>query len=120
MLVGRSAAQPDVDQPNFLSHHLIVQLIDWWPCRTVHQEQLNNWYETGQTAFGPKESCNGKLDLCNDRKICRKLLVNGTVETPETSTRLSVDCLQVKKKLIVCRASFCIPNLEYCYISQAS
>jgi hypothetical protein len=29
-LLGRSPAQADIDQPNFFSQHLVVQLIDWW------------------------------------------------------------------------------------------
>jgi hypothetical protein len=33
---GRSAAQPAVDQPNFLSQHLVVQLIDWWSCVIIY------------------------------------------------------------------------------------
>jgi hypothetical protein len=41
-----------------------------------NQEWLNDWYETHQTVFGPKESCIGKLDRCNDRKIYKKLPVN--------------------------------------------
>jgi hypothetical protein len=49
-----------------------------------------------QTACGPKESCMGKLDRCNDRKICGKLPVNETVETPVTSTCLSASCLGLK------------------------
>jgi hypothetical protein len=36
----------------------------------------------------------GKLDRCNDRKICGKLPVNETVETPTTC--LSVDYLELK------------------------
>jgi hypothetical protein len=46
----------------------------------VYQKWLNDWYET-QTAFGPKKGCIGKLDGCNDHKICGKLPV---IETEET------------------------------------
>jgi 3-dehydroquinate dehydratase len=38
----------------------------------------------------------GKLDRCNDCKICGQLPVNETVETPVKSTSLSVDCLELK------------------------
>ena len=62
----------------------------------MYQERLNDWYQTHQTAFGLKESCIGKLDRCNDRKICGKLSVNETVETPVTSTCLSADCIELK------------------------
>jgi hypothetical protein len=55
------------------------------------QERLKHWYETHQTVFGRNESGNGKLDRCNDRKICGKLHVNETVDTPMASTCLSVD-----------------------------
>jgi hypothetical protein len=48
----------------------------------VYQEWINDWYETPQTAFGLKEGCIGKLDRCNDRKICRKLPVNKNVKNP--------------------------------------
>jgi hypothetical protein len=48
----------------------------------VYQEQLNDWYETHQTAFGLKVGCISKVDLINNRKICGKLSVKETVETP--------------------------------------
>jgi hypothetical protein len=38
----------------------------------------------------------GKLDRCNDHKICGKLPVNETVETPVISACLSVDCLELR------------------------
>jgi hypothetical protein len=62
----------------------------------VCQERLSDWYETYQTACGPKEGCMGKHDICNDLKICGELSVNETVETPVISTSLSVDCLELK------------------------
>jgi hypothetical protein len=43
------------------------------------------------------EDCIGKLNLYNDRKICRKLPVHKTLETLVTSTSLSVDCLEFDK-----------------------
>jgi hypothetical protein len=42
------------------------------------------------------EGSTGKLDRCNDRKICGKSSMYVTVETPVTSTCLSVDCLELK------------------------
>jgi hypothetical protein len=60
----------------------------------VYQKRLNDWYETYQTAFGPKEGCIDKLDPCNDHITCGKLSVNDTVETPATST---ADYLELKK-----------------------
>jgi hypothetical protein len=62
----------------------------------VCQERLNDWNETYQTAFGLKESCIGKLDRCNDHKICGKLSVNETVEIPVTSICLSAECIELK------------------------
>jgi hypothetical protein len=62
----------------------------------VYQERLNDWYETHQTAIDIKEGCIGKLDRYYDRRICGKLSVNETVETPVTSTCLSADCLELK------------------------
>jgi hypothetical protein len=63
----------------------------------VYQEWLNDWHKTYQTAFnGLKEGCIGKLDCCNDCKICGKLPVIETVETPVTSTCLSADCLDLQ------------------------
>ena len=62
----------------------------------MYQEQLNDRCETHQRAFGLKESCIGKLDRCNDRKICGKLSVNETVQTSVTSTCLSEDCIELK------------------------
>jgi hypothetical protein len=53
----------------------------------VYQERLS---------FGLKVGCIGKLDRCNDRKICGKLPVNKTAETPVTSTCLSANCLELK------------------------
>ena len=44
----------------------------------------------------PKRRLYSKLDRCNDRKICGKLSVNKTVETPVTSTCLSADCIELK------------------------
>jgi hypothetical protein len=38
----------------------------------------------------------GKLDRCNDHKICGKLSLNETVATPAISTCLSMDCLELK------------------------
>jgi hypothetical protein len=38
----------------------------------------------------------GIWHCCNDRKYCRKLLVNETVEIPVTPTCLPVDCLEQK------------------------
>ena len=78
----------------------------------MYQEQLNDRCETHQRAFGLKESCIGKLDRCNDRKICGKLSVNETVETSVTSTCLSEDSEQAhayrnKHQMQV--------KLEYCY-----
>jgi hypothetical protein len=52
----------------------------------VYQKQLNDWYETNQTAVCPKEGCIGKLDRCNNQKNCGKLPEKETVETPVTST----------------------------------
>jgi hypothetical protein len=62
----------------------------------VYQEWLNDWYETYSTACDPKEGCMDKQARCNDRKICGKLHINETVETPVISTCLSVDCLELK------------------------
>jgi hypothetical protein len=56
----------------------------------------SNWYETYQTAFGPKKGCMGKYDRCNDHKIYGKLSVDDTVETPVTSTCLSVDFIELE------------------------
>ena len=53
-------------------------------------------YETLRTAFGLKEGCIGKLDCCNDHEICEKLSSYKTIETPMTSTCLSVDFLKEK------------------------
>jgi hypothetical protein len=61
----------------------------------VCQECLNDWYQTHQTVFGIQEGCNGKLDCCNDR-LFGKLPGKEAVETPVTSTCLSVDCLESK------------------------
>jgi hypothetical protein len=41
--------------------------------------RYNNWYETRQVAFGPKEGCIGKLDRYNDRKICEILTAQNLV-----------------------------------------
>jgi hypothetical protein len=62
----------------------------------VYQERLNDWYETYQTTFGLEEGCIDKLHRCNDRNICGKLPLNETVETPVTSTCVSLDCLELK------------------------
>jgi hypothetical protein len=59
-------------------------------------KRRNDRYETRQTAFGPKKGCIGKLDRYRNHKTCGKLLVNETVETPMTSTFLSVDYLELK------------------------
>jgi hypothetical protein len=67
----------------------------------VYQERLKDWYETHQRAFGLKESCIGKLDRCNDRKICEMLSENETVETRVTPTFLSVDCHELENSLYV-------------------
>jgi hypothetical protein len=42
----------------------------------------------------PKLSYLGKLNCCNDHKICVNLPVNETIETLVISTCLSVDCLE--------------------------
>jgi hypothetical protein len=60
------------------------------------KEQLNDCYETYQTACGPKKGCMGKQDRCNDHKICGKLPVSKTFVTPVTSTFLSVNCFELK------------------------
>jgi hypothetical protein len=39
-----------------------------------------------------KHSCISKLDRCYDRKICK----NQTLETPVTSSYVSVECLELK------------------------
>jgi hypothetical protein len=72
----------------------------------------------------------GKLDRCNDHKICGKLPVNETVETSVTSTCLSVDCLESKtdrmlnKLLHTGSAERYIQHMqvkmEYCYIGKGS
>jgi hypothetical protein len=36
--MGRLAAEPDADQPNFLSQHFVVQLIDQWPCLSLRKK----------------------------------------------------------------------------------
>jgi hypothetical protein len=66
----------------------------------VYQERLNDYYETYHIAFDLKAGFIGKLDLYNNRKICGKLPVNEIVETPVTSTCLSVDCLELKKLIV--------------------
>jgi hypothetical protein len=38
MFMVKSAAQPDVDQPNFHLQHLVVQLIDRWPCLSLEKK----------------------------------------------------------------------------------
>jgi hypothetical protein len=43
------------------------------------------------------EGCNDKLDCYNDRTTCEVLSLNETVETPATSTCLSVTCLDINK-----------------------
>jgi hypothetical protein len=58
------------------------------------------WYETHQRALGFKRDCIGKLDRCNDRKICEKLPLIENVETPVTSTCFPADFLELK--LIEC------------------
>jgi hypothetical protein len=96
----------------------------------VCHERLFDWYETHLTAFGPKGGCIGKLDRCDDRKICEKLPVNETVETPLTSTCLSVDCVELQtdrmsNKLLhiesVARYKHHMQyRLEYCYSGKES
>ena len=41
------------------------------------------------------EGCNDKLDSYNDRTMCKVLSLNEKVETPATSTCLSVTCLDI-------------------------
>jgi hypothetical protein len=48
------------------------------------------------TVCGLRKGCMSKKDCCNDHKIYGKLPVNETVETPITSTCLSVDYLELK------------------------
>jgi hypothetical protein len=60
------------------------------------QEHLNDWYQTHQIRFGLKEVRVGKLNRCNDLKICGKLVVIETLETPLTPACLSIDCLELK------------------------
>jgi hypothetical protein len=47
----------------------------------VYQGRFNDWYETHQTVFDLKEDFIGKIDRCNERKICGMLPVNKTSET---------------------------------------
>jgi hypothetical protein len=42
------------------------------------------------------EVCTGKLNRCEDNKICETLILNEAAETPVTSTFLSVACLDFK------------------------
>jgi hypothetical protein len=42
-----------------------------------------------------EKSCNDKLDRYNDRTTCEVLSLNETVETPATSTCVSVTCLDI-------------------------
>jgi hypothetical protein len=96
----------------------------------MYQERLNNWYEIHHTTFGRQEICIGKLERCNDRKICGKLPIIETVETPVTSTCLSADCLQLKtdhksNKLLYTDSAARYKHhmqvkLEYSYIGKES
>jgi hypothetical protein len=96
----------------------------------VYQKRLNDWYEAHQTEFDPKEGCIGKLNHCNDRKICGKLHVNETVETHVTLACLSLDCLELKTdrmsiKLLHTESAarhkhHMQVKLEYCYIGKES
>jgi hypothetical protein len=45
-------------------------------------------------AVGLTECFIGEIDRCVNRKICGKLSVNETLETPLTSTSFSVDCFE--------------------------
>jgi hypothetical protein len=87
------------------------------------------WYETHQTAFGLKEGCIGKQDHCNNCKICVKP-PKDIVESPVTSTCLSVDCLESKTDRMLNKllrkesAARCKHHmqvkLECCYIGKES
>jgi hypothetical protein len=77
-----------------------------------------------------KEGSIGKIDSYNKPRICRNMSVNETVDTPVTSTCLSVHCLELKinhmwKKLLYTKsAAICKHHmqvkLEYCYIGKES
>jgi hypothetical protein len=51
--------------------------------------------ENNVSAIYLMEDCNDKLDLYNDRTTCEVLSLNEIVETPATSTYLSVTCLDI-------------------------
>jgi hypothetical protein len=52
-------------------------------------------YEMEVSSIYLMEGCNDKLDRYNDRTKCEVLTLNETVETPATSTCLSVTCLDI-------------------------
>jgi hypothetical protein len=52
-------------------------------------------YEMEVSAIYLTGGCNDKLDHYNDRTMCEVLSLNETVETPATSTYLSVTCLDI-------------------------
>jgi hypothetical protein len=57
------------------------------------------------------EGCNDKLDRYNDRTTCEVLTLNETVETPATSTCLSVTCLDINTgHILLWRTNSCISN----------
>ena len=79
----------------------------------------------------PKERLFGQIRHgCNDHKICGKLPVNETVETPVTSTYLSIDYLAIKidrmssRLLYIEYAAIYIHHmqvkLQYYYIGKGS
>jgi hypothetical protein len=53
-------------------------------------------YEAHQTYLFAREGCIGKLDRCNNCRICKTLSVNETVETLVKSTYFSIDYLKLK------------------------
>jgi hypothetical protein len=62
----------------------------------VYEEQVNDGYETYHIAVSLKEDYTGKLNRFNDSKICRKLPVQDTIETPVIITYLSADCIELQ------------------------
>ena len=58
-------------------------------------------YEMEVSSVYLMEGCNDKLDRYNDRTACEVMSLNETVETPATSTCLSVTCLDINIWVIV-------------------